>query len=133
MMTVAELEEHAGLANLTAASLTAAGLQVTGSDTAGADGSRLVIACHAAQYVLMVSASAELHCSPFAAEAADPHRVADLAPPSGPVSRVQASATPTPLPAARSHPRGWSVWTSRPGLPGRPQRLPGRLLLRRDG
>jgi hypothetical protein len=67
------------LARLTAASLTAAGLQVTGPDAAG--GCRLVIACQAAQCALIVSdsADAELHWSPFAGDAADPHRVADLA------------------------------------------------------
>jgi hypothetical protein len=66
-----------GLASLTAASLTTAGLQVTGPD---ADG-RLVIACRAVQCELTVSdsADAELFWTPFAAEAADPHRVADLA------------------------------------------------------
>jgi len=66
-----------GLASLTAASLTAAGLQVTGPD---ADG-RLVIASRTAQCELTVSdsADAELFWTPIAAEAADPHRVADLA------------------------------------------------------
>jgi hypothetical protein len=66
-----------GLARLTAAGLTAAGLQVTGPDTDG----RLVIASRAAQCELTVSdtADAELLWTPFAAEAADPHRVADLA------------------------------------------------------
>jgi hypothetical protein len=65
-----------GLARLTAASLTAAGVQVTGPD----DGCRLVIASRAAQCELTVSdsADAELFWTPFAAEAADPHRVADL-------------------------------------------------------
>jgi hypothetical protein len=67
-----------GLASLTAATLTAAGLQVTGPD---AGGFRLVIASRAAQCELTVSdcAGAELFWTPFAAEAADPHRVADLA------------------------------------------------------
>jgi hypothetical protein len=66
-----------GLARLTAASLTAAGLQVTGPDTDG----RLVIACRAVRCELTVSdsADAELFWTPFAAEADDPHRVADLA------------------------------------------------------
>lgn len=66
-----------GLASLTAVSLTAAGLQVTGPNTNG----RLVIVRRAAQCELIVSgkADAELHWTPFAAEAADPHRVADLA------------------------------------------------------
>jgi hypothetical protein len=67
-----------GLASLTAATLTAAGLQVTGPD---AGGFRLVIASRAVQCELMVSdsADAELFWTPVAAEAADPHRVADLA------------------------------------------------------
>jgi hypothetical protein len=68
-----------GLARLTAASLTAAGLQVTGPTDAGE--CRLVIASRAAQCELTVSdsADAELFWTPYAAEAADPHRVADLA------------------------------------------------------
>ena len=70
-------EREGGLARLTAASLAAAGVQVTGPDTDG----RLVIAFRAAQCELTVSdsADAELFWTPFAAEAADPHRVADLA------------------------------------------------------
>src|SRR6266852_4875152 len=65
-----------GLARLTAASLTAAGLQV-----ADAGECRLVIARRAVECELMVSdsADAELFWTPVAAEAADPHRVADLA------------------------------------------------------
>ena len=70
-------DREGGLARLTAASLAAAGVQVTGPDTDG----RLVIAFRAAQCELTVSdsADAELFWTPFAAEAADPHRVADLA------------------------------------------------------
>jgi hypothetical protein len=71
-----------GLASLTAASLTAAGLEVTGPDAADDDGGgRLVIACQSARCDLVVSdsADAELHWSPFGGDAADPHRVADLA------------------------------------------------------
>src|SRR5208282_4688360 len=70
-------DREGGLARLTAASLAAAGVQVTGPDTDG----RLVIASRAAQCELTVSdsADAELFWTPFAAEAADPHRVADLA------------------------------------------------------
>jgi hypothetical protein len=70
-------DREGGLAGLTAASLTAAGVRVTGPD---ADG-RLVIACRAVRCELTVSdsADAELFWTPFAAEAADPHRVADLA------------------------------------------------------
>jgi hypothetical protein len=70
-------DREGGLARLTATSLTAAGVQVTGPDTDG----RLVIASRAAQCELTVSdsADAELFWTPFAAEAADPHRVADLA------------------------------------------------------
>ena len=70
------------LASLTAASLTAAGLQVTVSDAADPDGfRRLMIRCHGAECALMVSddADAELWWTPLAAEAADPHRTADLA------------------------------------------------------
>jgi len=70
------------LASLTAASLAAAGLQVTVQDTADPDGlCRLMIRCHGAQCALMVSddADAELWWTPVAAEAADPHRTADLA------------------------------------------------------
>jgi hypothetical protein len=70
-------DREGGLARLTAASLTAAGVQVTEPDTDG----RLVIASRAAQCELTISdsADAELFWTPFAAEAADPHRVADLA------------------------------------------------------
>jgi hypothetical protein len=81
-MTAAGAAPRAGeLARLTAAFLADAGLRVTGPDPADAGGCRLVIARRAAQCVLMVSdcADAELHWSPFAVEAADPHRVADLA------------------------------------------------------
>ena len=69
-------EREGGLARLTAASLTAAGLQVTDAGEC-----RLVIARRAVQCELMVSdsADAELFWTPVAAEAADPHRVADLA------------------------------------------------------
>jgi hypothetical protein len=74
--TLRSAAREGGLASLTAASLTAAGLQVTGPDTDG----RLVIASRAAQCELTVSdsADAELFWTPLAAEAADPHRVADL-------------------------------------------------------
>jgi hypothetical protein len=71
-----------GLASLTAASLTGAGHTVTGLDAAPDDGGgRLVIASRDARCALVVSdsADAELHWLPFAAGAADPHRVADFA------------------------------------------------------
>lgn len=71
-----------GLASLTTASLTTAGLRVSGPDPADPDGfCRLVIACHGAKCVLMVSdnADAELWWTPHAAENADPHTAADLA------------------------------------------------------
>ena len=69
------------LARLTAASLTAAGLQITGPDPADNSGCRLLIARRAVKCELMISdtADAELIWTPFAAAAADPHRVADLA------------------------------------------------------
>jgi hypothetical protein len=70
------------LASLTAASLAAAGLQVTVPDAADPDGlCRLMTRCHGAECALMVSddADAELWWTPVAAEAADPHRTADLA------------------------------------------------------
>jgi hypothetical protein len=69
------------LARLTAALLADAGLSVTGPDPAGDGECRLVIARRAARCELIVSdsADAELHWTPVAAGAADPHRVADLA------------------------------------------------------
>ena len=82
MTTPGTAHESGKLARLTAASLTAAGLEVTAPDPApGDDGGRLVIFCRATRCDLVVSdnADAELHWSPFAAGAADPHRVADFA------------------------------------------------------
>ena len=81
-MTAPGTAPQAGqLARLTAALLGESGLTVTGPDPADASGGRLVIARRAAQCELIVSdsADAELHWTPFAAEAADPHCVADLA------------------------------------------------------
>jgi hypothetical protein len=82
-MTTADTAPKASeLARLTAAVLSDAGLRVTGPGAANDDdGGLLVIACHAARCALVVSdsADAELHWSPLAGDAADPHRVADLA------------------------------------------------------